>query len=160
MPTWWESLTIRSLRESLTRALAGAAIVVFSSPWPATAQTVFINEIHYDNTGTDAGEAIEIAGPAGTNLTGWSVVLYNGANGLVYDTDTLSGLDGLFRFSFRYSLAALVHHEGTKPTKCRDEEWSQECRFATESQRHRENAGLRALDAAPRSGGSGTKLVR
>lgn len=58
----------------------------------ATAQTpVFINEIHYDNTGTDAGEAIEIAGPAGTDLTGWSIVLYNGANGAVYDTDLLSG---------------------------------------------------------------------
>ena len=28
--------------------------------------TVFINEIHYDNTGADAGEFIEIAGPAGT----------------------------------------------------------------------------------------------
>ncbi|MGZ7145021.1 hypothetical protein ACXWOO_11675, partial [Streptococcus pyogenes] len=28
------------------------------------AQTsVFINEIHYDNSGTDTGEAIEVAGP-------------------------------------------------------------------------------------------------
>jgi hypothetical protein len=53
--------------------------------------SVFINEIHYDNTGTDAGEAIEVAGPAGTDLTGWSIVLYNGANGDVYDTDALSG---------------------------------------------------------------------
>lgn len=58
---------------------------------PAAAQTVFINEIHYDNTGTDAGEAIEIAGPAGTDLTGWSIVLYNGGNGQSYDTDALSG---------------------------------------------------------------------
>ncbi|HUE97679.1 MAG TPA: ExeM/NucH family extracellular endonuclease [Anaerolineales bacterium] len=54
--------------------------------------TVFINEIHYDNTGTDTGEAIEIAGPAGTDLTGWSIVLYNGSNGAVYDTDALSGI--------------------------------------------------------------------
>lgn len=54
-------------------------------------QTVFINEIHYDNAGTDAGEAIEIAGPAGTDLTGWSLVLYNGANNSTYDTDALSG---------------------------------------------------------------------
>ncbi len=61
--------------------------------WPLEAQTpVFINEIHYDNTGTDADEAIEIAGPAGTDLTGWSLVLYNGATGAVYDTDALSGL--------------------------------------------------------------------
>lgn len=53
--------------------------------------TVFINEIHYDNAGTDAGEAIEVAGPAGTDLSGWSLVLYNGANGLLYDTQPLSG---------------------------------------------------------------------
>jgi uncharacterized protein len=58
----------------------------------AAATSVFINEIHYDNTGTDAGEAIEIAGPAGTDLTGWSIVLYNGANGLSYDTDPLTGV--------------------------------------------------------------------
>ena len=57
----------------------------------AAAISVFINEIHYDNTGTDAGEAIEMAGPAGTDLTGWSIVLYNGAGGAVYDTDVLSG---------------------------------------------------------------------
>ena len=47
---------------------------------------VRISEIHYDNEGTDAGEAIEISAPAGTDLTGWSVVLYNGSNGLAYDT--------------------------------------------------------------------------
>jgi len=59
---------------------------------PLKAQTaVFINEIHYDNTGTDAGEAIEIAGPAGTDISGWTVVLYNGSNGAVYDTDPLNG---------------------------------------------------------------------
>ncbi|MEJ2128889.1 MAG: lamin tail domain-containing protein [Woeseiaceae bacterium] len=58
---------------------------------PASAQ-VFINEIHYDNTGTDAGEAIEIAGPAGTDLTGWSIVLYNGNGGASYGSDALSGV--------------------------------------------------------------------
>nr|WP_295370480.1 cadherin domain-containing protein [uncultured Sphingosinicella sp.] len=40
---------------------------------------VFINEIHYDNAGGDVGEAIEIAAPAGTNLSGWTLVLYNGS---------------------------------------------------------------------------------
>ena len=53
---------------------------------------VFISEIHYDNDGTDAGEAIEVFGPAGTNLASWSIVLYNGATGAVYDTDALGGL--------------------------------------------------------------------
>ena len=50
-------------------------------PGQQASPTVFINEIHYDNTGTDAGEFIEIAGPAGTNLSDYSLVLYNGATG-------------------------------------------------------------------------------
>jgi endonuclease G len=53
---------------------------------------IFINEFHYDNASTDTGEFIEVAGPAGTNLTGYSIVLYNGSNGLVYDTDALTGV--------------------------------------------------------------------
>jgi len=57
-----------------------------------TSSGVFINEIHYDNIGTDAGEAVEVAGPAGTDLTGYSLVFYNGANGAVYQTTNLSGV--------------------------------------------------------------------
>lgn len=53
--------------------------------------TVWINEFHYDNAGTDAGEFIELAGAAGTNLAGWSLVLYNGNGGATYTTTTLSG---------------------------------------------------------------------
>ncbi len=56
------------------------------------AQTVFINELHYDNAGPDAGEGIEIAGPAGTDLSGWELALYNGNNGSVYRTESLSGV--------------------------------------------------------------------
>ncbi|WP_378186114.1 T9SS type A sorting domain-containing protein [Aquimarina sp. W85] len=57
----------------------------------STAQTIFINEIHYDNSGTDINEAIEIAGPAGTDLSGWSLILYNGATSQMYRTINLSG---------------------------------------------------------------------
>ncbi|MBD2055803.1 ExeM/NucH family extracellular endonuclease [Oculatella sp. FACHB-28] len=53
---------------------------------------VFINEFHYDNAGTDTGEAIELAGLAGIDLTGWQIVLYNGANGLEYSRRSLAGL--------------------------------------------------------------------
>jgi len=53
---------------------------------------IFINEIHYDNFGTDAGEAVEIAGPSGTDLSGWSNVLYNGSNGLSYSLTALTGV--------------------------------------------------------------------
>jgi predicted extracellular nuclease len=59
---------------------------------PGNLSTIFINEIHYDNTGTDTNEGVEIAGPAGTDLAGWSVVLYNGSGGAVYDTISLSGI--------------------------------------------------------------------
>ncbi len=55
------------------------------------ATNVFINEFHYDNEGTDTGEAIEIAGSAGTDITGWDLVLYNGNGGAAYDTRSLSG---------------------------------------------------------------------
>ncbi|MFT2092848.1 endonuclease [Paraglaciecola sp. 2405UD69-4] len=53
---------------------------------------VWINEIHYDNVGTDQNEFIEIAGPANTNLTGWTLVAYNGTNGNPYKVTTLSGI--------------------------------------------------------------------
>ena len=56
----------------------------------AAAPSVRFSEIHYDNSGTDANEAIEIEGPAGTDLTGWSVVLYDGTGGASYNTRVLS----------------------------------------------------------------------
>ncbi|MFY1634778.1 ExeM/NucH family extracellular endonuclease [Solwaraspora sp. WMMB335] len=57
---------------------------------PAT-DAPFISEIHYDNAGTDTGEAIEIEAPIDFDLTDWQIVLYNGANGAVYGTRTLGG---------------------------------------------------------------------
>ncbi|HET7009946.1 MAG TPA: hypothetical protein VFI11_04155, partial [Anaerolineales bacterium] len=70
---------------------AGATQPSSPAPFDNPSTTVFINEIHYDNGGTDAGEAIEIAGPAGTDLTGWSLVLYNRDGGSSYATLPLSG---------------------------------------------------------------------
>ncbi len=53
---------------------------------------IFINEIHYDNRGADRNEAVEIAGPAGTDLTGWRLILYNGSNGRAHLVQLLSGI--------------------------------------------------------------------
>jgi hypothetical protein len=53
--------------------------------------SAWINEIHYDNSGTDTGEGVEIAGTAGFDLDGYSLVGYNGYNGEVYRTVSLSG---------------------------------------------------------------------
>jgi 5'-nucleotidase len=55
---------------------------------------VFISEIHYDNTGTDSGEFVEVTAAAGTDLSTYSIVLYNAGGtipGQSYDTDALSG---------------------------------------------------------------------
>ena len=73
---------------------ATALCITFLAMPSAFAQAVFINEIHYDNSGSDSGEAIEIAGPAGTDLTGWSIALYNGSSTQrnVYGTINLSGV--------------------------------------------------------------------
>ena len=66
--------------------------VAFFAPGLALAATpVFINELHYDNSGQDQGEAIEVAGPVGTDLSGWTIVLYNGSTGASYDTLSLTG---------------------------------------------------------------------
>lgn len=62
---------------------------------PAFAQAgVWINEIHYDNAGTDVGEFVEVAGDAGTSLSGWSLHFYNGSDRSVYATRSLSGTLG------------------------------------------------------------------
>jgi DNA/RNA endonuclease G (NUC1) len=50
-----------------------------------------INEIHYDNNGVDNGEAVEVEGAAGTAMSGYLVVLYNGSGGAAYNTQALTG---------------------------------------------------------------------
>ncbi len=52
---------------------------------------VWINEIVYDPTGTDTGELVEIAGAAGTDLSGWTLFGYNGNGGGVYNLLNLGG---------------------------------------------------------------------
>ncbi|PKB14611.1 hypothetical protein B0I00_2209 [Novosphingobium kunmingense] len=68
---------------------SGAGTIVADDLPPVA--NVFVNEINYDPVGTDANEFIELAGLAGTDLTGWKLVLYNGNGGGVYGTLNLSG---------------------------------------------------------------------
>jgi DNA/RNA endonuclease G (NUC1) len=83
------SATSNGVTKSATVAVTvvGGAVLVPS--------TTFVSEVHYDNPGTDVGEAVEIEGDAGTTLDGWSLVLYNGTPGSsslgVYGTVSLSG---------------------------------------------------------------------
>ena len=85
-----------------SRSIAAFVLVAFCH---SVSAQVFINEIHYDNTGGDTGEAIEVAGPVGTDLAGCQLVLYNGSNGAPYNTFNLSGViagppDGFGALSF------------------------------------------------------------
>ncbi len=52
----------------------------------------WINELHYDNSSGDTGEFVEIAGPADTDLTNWTVLGYNGNGGGTYKQVDLSGV--------------------------------------------------------------------
>lgn len=80
---WFSRLlhTIVFLAFLFTFSQLFAPILVEASP----ITNVFINEIHYDNTGGDQNEFIELAGIAGTNLDGWSLYFYNGNGGERYD---------------------------------------------------------------------------
>lgn len=84
-------LTLLTLQNMLILSPAAARAEVPLRLIPGNDSTIFINEIHYDNAGTDTGEFVEIVGPAGTDITGYSIVLYNGSGGAVYDTDAFSG---------------------------------------------------------------------
>lgn len=52
----------------------------------------WINEFHYDNFGADVGEFVEIAGPAGLDLSNYRLLFYNGVGGATYDSFSLSGI--------------------------------------------------------------------
>ncbi|HYJ87102.1 MAG TPA: DNA/RNA non-specific endonuclease, partial [Pyrinomonadaceae bacterium] len=80
---------------ALGLGLRSSVAIMAPAPVAGSTSTIFINEIHYDNTGNDTGEFIEVAGPAGTNLTGYSIVRYNGNGGATYSSPgTASALSG------------------------------------------------------------------
>jgi DNA/RNA endonuclease G (NUC1) len=106
----WSSLngTVASVSATglVTGAAAGDAQIIAAAPNgkadtvnvhvdeppPPVVGDALISEIHYDNSGTDTNERVEIEGPQGLNVTGWSLVLYNGSNGQTYGTINLTGV--------------------------------------------------------------------
>src|SRR5687767_3049072 len=69
------------MSRSLIARLAGVLGLAFAG---ASHSAVFVNEIHYDDGGTDANEAVEIVATAGEDLTQFRVVPYNGNGGAPY----------------------------------------------------------------------------
>lgn len=76
---------------AISGGVTGAAVLHVAPATPVTLPDVRFSELHYDNAGVDAGERIEIEGPAGASIAGWSLVLYDGNGGDVYGSSPLSG---------------------------------------------------------------------
>ncbi|NDW01086.1 MULTISPECIES: ExeM/NucH family extracellular endonuclease [unclassified Salipiger] len=66
-----------------------------------------INELHYDNAGTDTGEFVEVRVGAGQDASVLGVVLYNGSNGSVYNTLALPGSPASTSGGYDYYLLEL-----------------------------------------------------
>lgn len=88
--------------KNAARILGSIALAMATSH--AHSANVWINEIHYDNSGVDVNEGVEIAGPAGQSLDGWQLQLYNGGSGEVYRT-----LDLATTFFDSYNGFGIVH---------------------------------------------------
>lgn len=68
------------------------AFTILLLPVLGFSQNPWINEFHYDNTAADVNEGVEIAGAAGTDLSCYEIIAYNGAGGASYASITLSGI--------------------------------------------------------------------
>ncbi|GGK37423.1 hypothetical protein GCM10008955_34150 [Deinococcus malanensis] len=83
----------RALLASVSLLLAACGQVP-ASHTPLNAQALagepVLNELFYDSAGTDAGTFIELKGPAGKSLSGYTLAAYDSA-GTQYRTITLSG---------------------------------------------------------------------
>lgn len=87
-----------------------ALLVLFSFPLSAAAQPLaWINELHYDNTGGDVGEFVEVVVEASFgDLSNLEVVRYNGSNGTSYGSTPLTdfsagaSVNGFIVYSFTY----------------------------------------------------------
>lgn len=92
----------------MTRAWFAPFVLALSGhviPAHATWSDAFISELHYDNAGVDVGEFVAVTGPSGLDLSGWTLVLYDGGDGEPYKTRPLSGTlgaaaDGLAELAF------------------------------------------------------------
>ncbi|MGJ8691155.1 MAG: hypothetical protein ACSHW0_01590 [Thalassotalea sp.] len=79
-------------RTPLQRAALLLLLLSFTfSPQYAFAGLVFINEFHYDNSGSDVNEKIELAAPINTNTDNLLLRLYNGDKNEKYHEISLLG---------------------------------------------------------------------
>ncbi|GAB6281769.1 MAG: hypothetical protein STSR0008_05100 [Ignavibacterium sp.] len=82
---------INANAEGLTSATSSEIFIGEKIPLPNNLNA-WINEIHYDNVGSDSSEFIEVAiqNPDSFDLNDFSIVLYNGNSGTSYGTHSLN----------------------------------------------------------------------
>ncbi len=88
---------------SLVSVVAALVLcLVFVVPAFADCGGIFINEVDYDQDGTDTTEFVELKGPPSQDLSTLQIRFVNGAGGAVYLTQALTGSsmpgDGYFVF--------------------------------------------------------------
>lgn len=67
------------------------SFVLISTTLFGFGQNVWINELHYDNAGSDVGEFLEVVieNPGSYTLSDFEVYLYNGSNGTTYNNESM-----------------------------------------------------------------------
>jgi len=79
---------------SISAPAAFTLTILANDAPPPSGGLVWINEINYNPAGTDSNEFVEIAGPAGIDLSDYQLFWYNGSGGVVYGSNQLSGVIG------------------------------------------------------------------
>jgi hypothetical protein len=81
------------MRRNLLVFICAICFTSFASK-QAFIPNAWINEIHYDNLGTDVNEGVEIVieNADSLDLSKFEIILYNGNGGVVYNTSTLEGI--------------------------------------------------------------------
>lgn len=81
-----------SLKSSPSGMLRVAMLCLALAHSPCLAQNIWINEIHYDNNGTDQNEFLEVVleNPADYLLSDFTISLYSGSTLSVYNSKTLN----------------------------------------------------------------------
>jgi hypothetical protein len=87
-----QHLEERNMRPWSQLAAGTAMLMILGTS--VTSAEVWINEIHYDNDGTDTDEGVEIAGTAGTDLSDYKIYAYNGSTSNTSAPEALSGTIG------------------------------------------------------------------
>ncbi|HLL46299.1 MAG TPA: lamin tail domain-containing protein, partial [Longimicrobiaceae bacterium] len=70
-----------TITATTANGVSGSAALLVQGGGGGSATNVRVSEFHYDNDGTDTGEAVEIEGDANGSLAGWKLVLYSGSTG-------------------------------------------------------------------------------